>query len=104
MLFKSCFFFAPYLSAIISIPLSAMLKKPRPNFISPVHPGALQKNRKRSYIALENPGRLSTGYNGLGGHSTVLMPSQARKIKKVAKPRSVSKFVRTKTNPALPQM
>ncbi|XP_028394047.1 E3 ubiquitin-protein ligase TRAIP-like [Dendronephthya gigantea] len=83
---------------------SAMLKKPKADFTSPVHPGALQRNRKRSYVALENPGRLSTGYNGLGGHSTVLLPSQAKKIKKVAKPQSVSKFVRTKTNPPLPRM
>ena len=76
----------------------------KPDFISPVHPGALQKNRKRSYVKLENPGRLSHGYNGLGGHSTVLLPSQAKKIKKVAKPQTVSKFVRTKTNPPLPRM
>ena len=83
---------------------SSRLNKPKPDFISPIHPGALQKNRKRSYIGIDNPGRLSTGYNGLGGHSTVLMPSQAKKIKKVAKPRTVSKFVRTNSNPPLPHM
>ena len=80
------------------------LNKSKPDFVSPIHPGALQKNRKRSYISIDNPGRLSTGYNGLGGHSTVLMPSQAKKIKKVAKPRTVSKFVRTNNNPPLPHM
>jgi hypothetical protein len=83
---------------------SSVSNKRKPDFISPVHPGALQKNRKRSYVSLGNPGRLSTGYNGLGGHSTVLMPSQAKKIKKVAKPQTLSKFVRTKANPPLPHM
>lgn len=83
---------------------SSQVRKPVPDFTSPVHPGALQKNRKRSYISLENSGRLSNGYNGLGGHSTVLMPSHAKKIKKVSKPQTVSKFVRTKANPPLPRM
>ena len=77
--------------------------------ISPVHPGVLRQKRKRAYFHLEeDPGRLHQGYNGLGGHSTVLMPAQSilRPKKKVAKPVKISKFVcNTKaTNPPLPQL
>lgn len=74
-----------------------------------IYPGAMRLNRKRTYPhPSTDTGRIRTGYDGLGGHTKILMPAPAlRHKKKVSKPVQISRFMRTmerKTDPPLPQM